>query len=184
MKVWEIEDDYPEELIGTYDRAANPKRLSLKAGHAVDTPAKPLVFHFDASVAKLTREDDLASNALVPLVSPRVQAVLAAEAPLEFQLLDAVVVGRDGRECRDYRVVVVTQEADCIDYDRSEYSTIPGTSEVMSFERVELFRDGLGSWHLARERRVHGIVWVSDSLVAAFGAAECELGLYGPEKIR
>ncbi len=61
--LWKIPDEYPEKLIGEYDRENSPDRFIFKKGEILSSDlAKPVIM-FDVSVQDLRELDDLANNA-------------------------------------------------------------------------------------------------------------------------
>jgi hypothetical protein len=75
--LWKIPDDYPESLLGEYDRDRGPDRFAFKQGRPLDeSPSQRPRFRFACAAAKLSKLHDLGNNALVPLVSPFVAEVL------------------------------------------------------------------------------------------------------------
>jgi hypothetical protein len=82
MFLWEMPNEYPEELIGSYDETVSPNRFLFKSGGDVTMNDSPVV-RFDCTRKELAGFDDLANSALVPLVSTRIQSLLLDRCPDE-----------------------------------------------------------------------------------------------------
>jgi hypothetical protein len=125
--IWQMPDDYPEKLIGVYDKSRSPDRFLLKAGKPVDIDETYL--RFNAKGAVLREVDDLATSAMVPLVSRRVAEVLSRLASDQVQLVTARIETLD-EDILDYKFVVATRQVKAIDHEASEYSYVPGTTAI------------------------------------------------------
>jgi hypothetical protein len=165
-RVWSIHDRYPEGLIGVYDSDANPDRLVLKRGCPVDVGSSPLAFTFQAKASRLRRIDDLASTAMVPLVSHRLAALLEQLASSDVQLLPARIHAKDG-VIEDYRVANATSAVSAVDLQRSKFSLVHGTDRIMSFKVLVLVDRCLGEHALARCAEYHSFLLASDALANA-----------------
>ena len=179
LYLWEILNEYPEGRIGRYDRENSIDRFEFKRGKpvAIDINA---AFDFDAAATDLLRYDDLANNAMVPLVSPLVAELLKTQCREHVQLLPTVVRCTD-REITDYSVVNVVHRIKAIDHAASDYIKIPGTDHIMKFRRLVLRPEAMGSAHIARDEEYSGNLMVSASLkdmLLQSGAKA--LGLYLP----
>ncbi|MCA9137287.1 MAG: hypothetical protein KDB00_11025, partial [Planctomycetales bacterium] len=176
--VWKIRDDYAEKLIGTYDRSG-PDRFSFKQGVECEVPSEKPRFQFDASISALESLNDLANNALVPLVSSRVAAVLQSVDGI--QLIPAMVEGKDGSS-DDYSIVVVTNKVRGLDHEQSSYKCVPGTSSIMRFEQAVYLDDCLEGKDVARDEEYLSNLLVSERL---FGSLQefNDLGLYPQDEV-
>ncbi|MBN1514556.1 MAG: hypothetical protein JXB13_21245 [Phycisphaerae bacterium] len=180
--LWQIPDDYPENLIGTYDRSRSPDRFLLKQGKPLHLVADVHV-RFDATASVLRQLDDLATNAMVPLVSARVVEVLVRIAARQVQLIPTKIMTLDG-EMTDYSMVVATTSIQGIDHDSSQYVCVPGTSSIMKFTKLRYKQDCLGRLHIARDAEYLSNLLVSDVLRNELDSlVPSGIGLYEPEAI-
>ncbi len=181
--LWEIADDYPEEMIGAYDKKLSGDRFSLKKGKKLPTDFKTPVFKFSVNEAELKQFDDLANNAMVPLVSQKVQGILLEVCPDDIQLLDAII-STNGNNILDYKVIVAVREVIGINHDSSEYKLIPETKKIMKFTKLRYFEGCLGKYHIARDKEYHSNLLISQVVRDALIESGCHgLGLYLPEEM-
>jgi len=177
--IWHIHDNYPESMIGEYDRKTGPDRFLLKNALDLSDEAGPWRFAFRSPVSRLREFDDLANNAMVPLVSPRMAELLAAIAKNDVQLLPAEIHARDG-EIRDYRLLNARRCLAAVDRSNSEFSLIPGSDAIMSFRRLALIDEVLAEHHVARCAEYTSFLIVSDRLAKAI----LEAGMTGMQLTR
>jgi hypothetical protein len=181
-RIWRIDDDYPEELIGAYDDEVNPDRFQLKQGAPVVLERQPLRFTFASTLRQLRRFDDLANSAMVPLVSRRLAALLREHAAGDTQLLPALVQARDAI-VGEYVVVNATRMVPAVDFARSEFSLVQGTDQILRFERLALVPDCLGKFSLARCSEYKSFLLVSEALARLVVDSDMRgMGLYLPEQ--
>lgn len=180
--LWKIPDDYPETLLGEYDRERGPDRFALKRGKPLEElPSKPPRFRFAAAVSTLRELDDLGNNALVPLVSPAVAEVLRQTCPNDVQLIPAEISCKDG-VINDYSVVVMIHSVHGLDHEKSSYKCVPGTKSIMRIEQAA-YKDGcLGSHDAARDTEYLSNLLISDRLHDAMAGLK-SLGLYAPTEM-
>lgn len=175
--IWKIRDDYPESLIGEYDRERGPDRFSYKQGKGLDAvPVSPPAFRFNASKNAIRVLDDLANNAMVPLVSSRVAAILSEACPSDVQLIPAEVVCKDG-VLDGYSIVVVKNRVRGLDHEKSKYKCMPGMKAIMRFESAVYREDCLGSLGMARDDEYLSNLLVSERIREALKGIE-DLGIY------
>lgn len=175
--IWKIRDDYPESLIGEYDRERGPDRFSYKQGKKLDElPASPPRFQFDANSKSIRALDDLVNNAMVPLVSSGVAAILARTCPDEVQLVPAEIICKDGA-VDGYSIVVVTNRVLGLDHAMSKYKCIPGTKAIMRFEAAVYKENCLGALNVARDEEYLSNILVSERLRNALSDID-NLGIY------
>jgi hypothetical protein len=180
--IWKICDDYPDSLIGEYDRERGPDRFSYKQGKKLDAiPASAPRFRFNASINALSAMNVLANNAMVPLVSSRVAAILSESCPNEAQLIPAEVVCKDG-VIDGYSIVVVTNRVRGLDHAKSKYKCMPGEKAIMRFESAVYKEDCLGSLSLARDGEYLSNLLVSERLLEALKSIE-DLGIYSSDNV-
>jgi hypothetical protein len=168
--IWGIDDAYPESLIGRYDRVSNPDRFLLGKGIRLDSESGSWRFFFPGQTKSLRKFDDLANNALVPLVSARLASLLIELAPDDVQLLPAEIEAQDGR-IDDFHLLNVISMVPAVDRALSIFSLVRGTQAIMSFKKLMLILDCLGSHVLARSAEYRSHVLVSHSLVEAIQRA-------------
>jgi len=161
MYLWEIPKDYPEELIGRYDKSRSPDRFLLKQGKPVDI--REIFVKYDVKAEKLQGYDYLANSAMVPLVNSRVANVLMSLATEEIQLIRAHVIALD-MEIPDYQIVVATKQVKAVDHKTSEYVYVPGTKSIMSFKKLRCLEDCLGTLHIARDTEYLSNLYISEVL--------------------
>ncbi len=162
-RLWRIAEDYPEALVGEYDRAANPSRFLLKQGVPLGAWTVALRFRFRGRAKRLRRYDDLANTARVPLVSKRLADLLRQHAAGDVELLPAALEAHDAT-VSEYMVVNATATVRAVDFGQSEFSLIRGTHAILSFKRLVLVRDCLGEHSLARCAEYHSFLLVAESL--------------------
>lgn len=180
--LWTIQHDYPEELIGEYDRNVGPDRFLFRQGKPLECDKRP-TFRFRATRERLEEYDDLANNAMIPLVNGRVASILRAVCPNDCQLVNARVVTVSG-ELAGYAIVNVLSRASGIDHSASQYTLIPGTSAIMGFRKLQHKRGCLGSHELARDTEYMSHVLISERLRAGFVEGKLRgLGLYLPSQM-
>lgn len=180
--IWEIRDDYPESLIGEYDRERGPDRFSYKQGKILgELPTSPPRFRFDASSKSICSLNDLANNAMVPLISSSVAAILARTCPDEVQLVPAEIICKD-RAVDGYSIVVVTRRVLGLDHALSKYDCIPGTQAIMRFESAVYKKDCLGELNIARDEEYLSNILVSERLRNALSGI-ADLGIYSIDSL-
>lgn len=183
LYLWKIPDDYPESLLGEYDRERGPDRFEFKRGKPLHKlPSERPRFRFTAPAARLRALHDLGNNALVPLVSPRVAGVLRQTCPNDVQLVSAVVTCNNDEVIEDYSIVVVTRCVRGLDHEKSRYKCVPGTGSIMRFHQA-VYRDGcLGSYDAARDEEYLSNLLISDRLHWLLQGLD-GIGLYAPSDI-
>ncbi|PSS73171.1 imm11 family protein [Shewanella algae] len=182
--IWKISDDYPERLIGEYDRKNSPDRFIFKRGEVLPPDILSPTIIFDVRTCELNAIDDLASNAMVPIISNRLAAELSDFALQDIQLIDVNIKAKDG-VIDGYKLLNVVSKVVGIDKSNSIYTLVPGSEQIMSFRRVKYKDDCLGSHHLARDSEYSSNLIVSDVLAERlFNMKLKGVGLYHPEEIR
>lgn len=182
--VWTIPEEFPEELIGTYDRGRSPDRFEYRKGEPVHGVVATPVFVYPARLEDLEVWDVLPNDAQLPLVSPRVVAVLRSEAAADCQLLDAVVEHRDGAAKDGWKLLNVTTAVQAIDHETSEYSLVPGTKQILAFRKLRYRPDALGQVKIARDAEYKSHLLVSPTLAAVLvGAGVRGLALVRAEEM-
>lgn len=180
MFLWKIPNDYPEQLLGKYDREHGPDRFCYKQGSPLDSiPSHSPKFRFNASVAELRELHDLGNNAMVPLVSPAVVQILNNLCPADVQLVPATASCADG-EIEDYSIVVVTHRIRGLDHAESVYKCIPGTESIMRLEKAVYIDSCLGTHDTARDEEYLSNLLISNRLYEAFEGCK-GIGLYETE---
>src|SRR6185436_16529586 len=165
--LWKIPDEYPEELIGEYVREKSPDRFLFHHGKPI--PQRDLVpsFTFTAEPAVLCEYDVLPNSTMIPLVSERVVQILSHVCPNNFELVKASVSAA-GEKLPGFSLVNVLPRVASVDHGGSNFIFIPGTKQIMKFDRLKLKADALGSHHLAREIEYDSFILVSETLKQTF----------------
>lgn len=181
--LWKIPDEYPEKLIGEYDRKNSPDRFIFKRGEMLASDLAKPVIKFDASAQELRALDDLANNAMIPVIGERLAAVLVESAPEDIQLIDVVIKARDG-ELEGYKILNIVSKVVGINKSQSEFALVPGTDKIMSFRSLKYKDDLLQEHHLARDAEYNSNLIVSQVLAERLMEMKFKgIGLYLPEDI-
>jgi hypothetical protein len=181
--LWKIPNEYPEKLIGEYDRANSPDRFMFKKGELLPEDIGTPILKFDASIAELKELDDLANTAMVPVISDRLARVLVDIAPSDIQLIDVSVNATDGN-IEDYKLLNIVNKVIGIDKSQSEFTLVPGSDQIMSFRFLKYKDDCLGRCVLARDAEYSSNLLVSQSLAEKLLEMKVAgVGLYLPENV-
>lgn len=181
--LWKIPDEYPEKLIGEYDRETSPDRFIFKKGELVSSDLSKPVIKFDANVQDLSELDNLANNAMIPVISERLAAILADFAPEDIQLIDVAIKAKDG-ELEQHKILNIVNKVIGIDKEKSKFTLVPGTEKIMSFRYLKYKDDCLGGHHLARDAEYYSNLIVSQVLAERLMEMKLKgVGLYLPENI-
>jgi len=168
-RIWQIDDDYPERMIGEYDRKNGPDRFLLKKGQRL-SGLGPWRFAVRGRASQVRRLDDVANNAMVPLVSPRLAELLMSVAAEDIELLPAEIEASDGT-VGDYRLLNALALVHAVDQEQSEFTLITGSDRIMSFSRLVLRGGCLGDHALARCAEFTSFLLVSGRTAAAIADA-------------
>jgi hypothetical protein len=179
--LWEIRDDYPERLIGEYQRDVSPDRFLYKKGKAIPEDLPSPVFRFSATTEVLRKRPDLANNAMIPLISMEVAEVLHRHCPNDVQLIPARITAKDG-ELPGYSIVNATHTVHCIDHERSIYKKMTGADAILSFQRLVCLSGCMGVHALARDEEYLSHLLVRGDLRESLGFLKL-LGLYQPSEM-
>ncbi len=180
--LWTTPEDYPEELIGEYQRERSGDRFLMRRGEPLSDKFKTPVVCFPCPAPRLESIDDLVNTALTPLVSRRVQDILRAVCPADVQLVAAKVFASDNREVPDFKFVVATKVVAGTDLRGSEYHLVPGTTEIMGFTKLRLRPNTLPpDIHLARDSEYPANLLLSGELRRALLEAGCRVTLVRAE---
>ncbi|PHV09951.1 imm11 family protein [Chitinimonas sp. BJB300] len=181
--LWKIPDEYTENLIGEYDRTSSPDRFIFKKGEVLSSNLTMPVIKFDVSTEELLELDDLANNAMIPVVSERLATVLTEFAPDDIQLIDVAIKTKNG-ELRGYKVLNVINKVTGIDKEQSRFTLVPGSDQIMSFRYLKYKSDCLKGNQLARDAEYSSNLIVSESLASRLIGINLKgVGLYLPENI-
>lgn len=181
--LWEIPDNYPENLIGRYRRETSPDRFLFKKGEVLPDTIGNLEIEFDVCVKDLQMRDDLANSSMIPVVSSRLANALCELAPDDIQLFDVSISASDGN-LEGYKLLNIVHKVDALDREQSEYSLIPGTDKILSFSKLTFKENGLLGHHLARDSSYNSHLLISDWLANKLNSLKFEgIGLYAPEKV-
>lgn len=181
MYFCEIENDYPEKLIGKYDGIKSGDRFELKKCGVPEGFRRPH-YIFDCDMKNLMKFDDLANSALVPLVSEKISKVLEFFYP-EVQLVPSTIQAKDGL-IDTYNSVIALNMVEAIDFRNSEFILIPGTSEILKFNRLFLRSNALGGLNIARVKEYNSFLLISEKLKLSFEKARARrMGIYSVEQV-
>ena len=163
MRIWQIDDDYPDSLIAEFDRESGFDRFALKRGQRIEPIFDPLSFRIPARIDQLLEIDDIANSTMVPLISSRLATALEQTLGNTIQLLPASIEAIDGVE-DSHQILNVLTMLPVIDHDASRYTTVPGTSSIMRFSRMILRHDALNRVEIARSAEYPALLLVSKRL--------------------
>lgn len=181
--LWDIPDNYPEYLIGDYDRDKSPDRFLFKEGEQLPADVGVPTIKFGATVKELDEIDDLANNAMVPLVSSRVAILLNECAASDIQLIDAIIEAKDGI-LTSYKLVNITSKIVGIDKVASKFTLVPDTDKIMSFRYLKYKEDCMKDHVLARDAEYSSNLLVSDAFANKLLVMKLVgVGLYNPEEM-
>ena len=179
--LWKIPSEYPDKLIGEYDKNLSPDRFIFTDGEIVSIGKNYPVITFEASIDELKRLDCLCNNAMLPVISERLACTLKEFASADIQLIDVVISASDG-ELVGYSLLNVTAKVIGIDKAASKFTLIPGTESIMGFKSLRYSSDCMGDHMLARDAEYSSNLMVSDGLVERLITMNLlGVGLYRPE---
>jgi hypothetical protein len=182
--LWAIPNNYPERLLGEYQRDKSPDRFEFRKGIPLPDGLGMPRFKFRTKLAELEEAGDLCNNTQIPLVSPEVAAVLEEYAAASVQFFATEVEAGDGFSDR-YKLVNVTKTIRGLDREQSQYTNVPGTDQIMGFRRAIYKEDCMGSLQLARDEEYKGHILVNEELATRLRALGRNkgIGLYSPAQI-
>lgn len=164
--LWRIPDNYPESLIGEYQREGAPDRFLFRKGERLPETVVQPVIRFNAPLEQLRTLDCLTSNAMVPLVNVTFANLFMLRASSDVELIPARVIGSNGTTDEFYLLNVASKVA-CIDHEYSDYKHVPGTQQIMSFRKLRYVEGCLGAHNLARDTEYLAHLLVSEVIVHA-----------------
>src|SRR5262245_9076980 len=94
--LWRISNDYPNELVGKYDRDNNDDRFLFRDCKSLAGRISSPTIKFNVSTEVLQRWDCLANDAQIPLVSERLIAILGGLCAGDFEPIRPLLVTRNG----------------------------------------------------------------------------------------
>lgn len=169
--LWRIPNEYPESLIGEYDKERSPDRFLYFQGKRIGNSKDAPTFTFEGEPAVLGKYDVLPNSAMVPLVSERVAQILARVCRNDVELIKASVYAGRGI-LSGFRLVNVLPRVTSVDHCGSSYVCIPGTKQIMKFNRLKLKPDAMGVHHVARESEFNSLILVSQTLKQVFDSEQ------------
>jgi hypothetical protein len=167
--LWRIPNEYPESLIGEYEKESSPDRFLFVQGKRIGNCNAVPAFTFTGDPEILREYDVLANSTMIPLVSERVARILTRVCSDDLELLTASVHAA-GEPVSGFSLVNVLPRVASVDHRGSNFIFIPGTQQIMKFNRLKLKPDALGAHHLAREVEFNSFILVSDRLKEVFDA--------------
>src|SRR5688572_6290504 len=169
--LWRIPNDYPASLIGEYDEKSSPDRFLFVQGKRIgDGDAIP-AFTFRGGPKVLRKYDVLPNSTMIPLVSERVAQILTRVCYNDVEFIKASVVAA-GERLAEFCLVNVLPRVASVDHSCSNFLCIPGTKQIMKFNRLRVKPEALGSHHLAREVEFNSFILVSETVKQAFRSEE------------
>lgn len=181
--LWKIKDNYPNHLIGEYDKSVSPDRFIFKKGAIFSDDTAIPVLKFDSKVEALVNIDDLANDSMLPVVSERLAKTVKDIAGDEIQLVDVEVNGSDGK-LSGYKLLNVIPKVSGIDKAMSEITMIPGTDSIMGFKSLRYIDSCLGNHEIARDSEYSSNLIVSEYLASRISEINpVGVGLYLPHDI-
>ncbi|MFN7629082.1 MAG: imm11 family protein [Pirellula sp.] len=163
MRIWQIEDDYPDSLIAEFNRDLGFDRFMLKRGQRIEPINGRLTFRVQAGIDKIQAIDDVANSTMVPLISLRLAVALEQALGDVIQLIPASIVAIDG-VVDSHKLLNVLTMVPAVDHASSRYTTVPGTSSILRFSRMVLRHDALNSVEIARSAEYSSLLLVSERL--------------------
>jgi hypothetical protein len=165
--LWRIPNNYPESLIGEYDKECSPDRFLFVQDKQIGNGNAVPSFKFTGDPDVLRKYDVLPNSTMIPLVSERVARILTCACRNDIELLTASVhVG--GETLSGFNLVNVLPRVASVDHGGSSCIFIPGTKQIMKFNRLAVKSDALGTHHLAREQEFNSFILVSETLKQVF----------------
>jgi hypothetical protein len=165
--LWRIPNEYPESLIGEYDKECSPDRFLFVQGKQIGNGSAVPSFRFTGNPEALRKYDVLPNSTMIPLVSERVAQILTRVCRNDIELLTASVHAA-GEKLSGFCLVNVLPRVASVDHGGSNFIFIPGTKQIMKFNRLKLKSDALGAHHLAREVEFNSFILVSEILKQVF----------------
>lgn len=163
LYLWKIPDEYPENMIGEYQKDVSPDRFEFRKGETLPENIGTPKFKFKVPLSELEGVGDLCNNARLPLLSEDVISILVEFASDSVQLFDAIVEGSDGVS-EGYKLVNIKKLVAGIDHDKSEYTKVPGTDQIMNFKSLSYIEGCMGDVQLARDEEYRGNLLVNSNL--------------------
>lgn len=159
-------EKYPSKAIGEIDKDISPDYFNFIDGQRVTIPDRPFVFDVELSINKLEGYDCICNNGDLPLVGPRMQALLNAHCSDDIQYLPAIIRCTDGM-VKSYKAINITHCVDAIDYQKSTCSTIEldsGSTAVLSVQYLVFNPNPMSGLSLARDSHLTSYLVVSQKL--------------------
>jgi hypothetical protein len=164
---WEIPDNFPNKMIGVYDRENSPDRFEFQRGKKIENLISLPKFLFSVSSARLKNFDVLPNNAGSPLISLRVAEILSGICPESVQFFDAEVQTKDDL-LKDFRLLNIIELVSSLNLEKSLYSLLPGSKFIRSFQRRVHKTEGIASNLLAREELCKSHIIIANDVYDAF----------------
>ena len=182
--LWRIPNEYPESLIGEYDKKCSPDRFLFVQGKRIGQPASIPSFTFAGEPEALMKYDILPNNTMVPLVSERVARILRGLCPDDIELITANIIAF-GEKILGFNLVNILPQIASVDYEGSSFKCIPGTKQIMKFSQLKLKPNVLGAHHLARAVEFNSFILASEKLRLTFNSEHVMgLGFVLPEAFK
>lgn len=170
--LWEIPENYPEKLIGRYERERSPDRFLFREGQVLSiAQVKPdPIIKFEVSMAQLEPYDCLDNTSSIPLVNQRLADLLINLAGDDIQLFDVKIECTDG-ELERYKILNVIHTVKGIDHEQSVYTTfkLPRGGSMIGTIRKLVYKPGcMGNHHLAKDEEMKDNLLVTQNIYDTF----------------
>jgi hypothetical protein len=161
--LWETSDEFGDEMVGEYLVEKSPDRFLFRQGKPFDQAGLTPSFKFTSEAEQLAILDMLPNNALIPLVSSRMAKMLMEICPQDIELVPSEV-SASGKRLAGFSIVNVLFSMAGIDHENSRYVYIPGTKQIMKFNRLRLKPNALGSHDLSRDIEYRAFIFASEKI--------------------
>lgn len=159
--LWKISENYPENCIGEYRKDNVQDRFDFKKGIRIDGEiATPTIEFSDVKKEQIEPFACLASNMMVPIVNAKIVKILEEMVPDQVQTFDVILKAKD---CilKNYKILNVTQECNCIDENETEYLYLAGSEHILGYKKFKYKTGCMDKLQIARDKDFHGHLLVS-----------------------
>ncbi len=167
--LWEIPEDYPEELIGKYEQEYSPDRFLFRQGEpllSIQVASSPII-KFEAYEKDVSKFDCLQNSSAIPLVNERLANLIVGQANKDIQLFDVKVKCIDG-DLEGYKILNVTHAMKGIDHELSSYTKMKQADAILGFKSLVYKNGCMGEHQLARDEEYKGHLLVGQKIHDAF----------------
>lgn len=167
--LWKIPYDYPEKLIGRYERERSPDSFHFVQGTRLrqNQIFKHPILKFNVNKKQLEKYDCLINNTAIPLVNARLTNLLKKLADDDVQLFETIVECTDG-ELTGYKILNVTHTVKGIDHKRSDYAKMKQADAILRFKKLVYKPHCMMKHQLARDEEYKPHLLASQGIYDAF----------------